>query len=216
MNAFYNINTLLQWLIAIVMMFLFGYIMTTWLDMAEGLWFFPILFLIVPIGQFLMTPFFRLIGLYKYLSPMLLAFSASKKKYDLHSGTSFDYLMVMRKVKKGQPFKNKVLEYYIEGLLKVVEEIEQKNLPESITVRGSSYFFSERTAQRLGFEVKKTNLFEKANLVCNYIDLCWALSLANGKLTFPDLRNIKTATTNGKALVENKAYLQRLYQHLKK
>lgn len=216
MNPFYNIHPILQWLIASVMMLTSAFLITTWLDMANGLLLVPIFFLIVPIAQFLMTPFFKLIGLYKYLSPMLLTLSSSKKKYDLHSGTSFDYLMVMRKVKKGQTFKNKVLEYYIEGLLKVVEEIENKSLPESVVVRGSSYFFSERTAQRLGFEISGTNWFEKINLVCNYIDLSWTLSLANGKLTFPDLRNIKTATTTGKVLVENKAYLQRLYNHLKK
>ncbi|MBK7697160.1 MAG: hypothetical protein IPI30_23525 [Saprospiraceae bacterium] len=55
---------------------------------------FYLLFLIyIPIGQFASTPFFTLVGIYKYYSPMLLGYMANDNQIDLHSGGSFDYLL---------------------------------------------------------------------------------------------------------------------------
>ena len=166
--------------------------------------------------QFTLTPFFTLIGLYSYLSPMLLVYGANKKKYDLHNGTSFDYLMVMRGIKKGRPMQNKILEYYLEGLLRIVEDLEKGMLPPEVKISGTSYFFSEATARRLGFEIEKPTAFYTFNQYINYLDLLWMYSLAKGKLTFPNLKNVKAASIKGAQLVENKAYLQQLYQFLQR
>ena len=65
-----------------------------------------------------------LIGLYNYMSPMLLVFSASDIKYDLHNGTSFDYMFVISKYKSGKRLKGKNLDYYIIGLLQIIKIIE--------------------------------------------------------------------------------------------
>ncbi len=217
MNKFYELNKILQWIIAIIMFLIMLAGFTIWMKIVarNPLGCFSI-FIVVPLCQFLSTPFFKLIGLYKYLSPMLLVFSASDKKYDLHNGTSFDYVFVMRKYKPGKKLRKKILDDYLMGLLKIIEKIENKSLSENVIIRGSSYFFSYRTANRLGFKLSKTNMGEKINIVANYLDLLWMYSLAHGKLVFPNLNNIKTAEIKGAELVANKAKLKTLSAYLNK
>ena len=102
----------------------------------------------------------------------------------------------------------------LQGLLEVIKRIEEGELSETIEIRGSSYFFSERTARNLGFELKETGLFERFNMIVNVIDLTWMYSLAHGKLSLPNITDVQTASIIGSELVANKRRLQRLNQYL--
>lgn len=214
MGKFYELNAIVKWSIALAMLILAVFIMTLAISNVG----FPLViltfFIAVSPTQFLMTPFLTLIKSYTYLSPMLLVFGASDKKYDLHNGTTFDYLMHLRGTKSGNPLRNKILKYYLEGLLVIIKKIEDKELPETVLVRGSSYFFSENTAKRLGFKIKAAGIFEKINLVFNYIDLFWTYSVSKGKISFPNLKNINTAEIYGSDLILNKAKFQTLLAFL--
>lgn len=205
MNPFYQQNIILQWVLSFIMFSLMMGLMILWILLMKMsfLGFFS-LFIVIPISQFLASPLYTLMGLYKYLSPMLLVVNASNQKYDIHNGTSFDYLYIMRKVKPGAEWKKTMLLYYLDGLLEIIRRVEEEEIPNTVEIRGSSYFFSERTAENMGFEIKKTGSFEKFNLLINYLDLMWTYSVANAKISFPNLMNIKTASITGAQLVQNK------------
>jgi hypothetical protein len=171
--------------------------------------------LYVPVSQFLYTPLFTITGGYTYYSPMLLGYMANEQQIDLHSGTSFDYLFVLRQVKPGIDLRNTTLMYHVEGLLNLIAKIENKQISESVTIVGTSYFFNERTLAKLGFQIEKASLFYQLNLFLNFIDLWWMYSLAKGKVSVPELWNAKKARIQGAQLCAQKATLERLYQHLK-
>ena len=211
MNKFYCQNIILQWVLALLMLIVPFVIIALWMKFYQDYIIVYILILIVPSSiQFFGAPFAKLSGLHKYLSPMLLVNSASDKKYEIHNGTTFDYLMVMNNVKSGPEFSKKMLVYYLEGLLKIVEKIETNELSENVLIQGSSYFFNERTAKKLGFKLSKTNVVIKINMLINYLDLIWMYSLSQGRLTFPNLINMQTVSVKGKHLVMNKTKLNDL------
>ena len=171
--------------------------------------------LYVPISQFLYTPLFTLTGGYTYYSPMLLGYMANEKQIDLHSGTSFDHLFVLRNCKPGIELRNRLLAYHLEGLLYLISLIENKQIPESVTLVGTSYFFNDRTLQKLGFQIEKASTFYRANLFLNFIDLFWMYSLSRGKVSMPALWKAKKARIQGAALVAQKVNLEVLYGRLK-
>ena len=45
--------------------------------------------------------------------------------------------------------------YHLEGLLQLIQLIEEKHIPASVNIIGTSYFFSERTLSNLGFQIEK-------------------------------------------------------------
>jgi hypothetical protein len=170
--------------------------------------------LYVPITQFLYTPLFTLTGGYTYYSPMLLGYMVNEKQIDLHSGTSFDHLFVLRNCKPGIELRNRLLAYHLEGLLYLISQIENKQIPESVTIVGTSYFFNDRTLKKLGFQIEKASAFYRANLFLNFIDLFWMYSLSRGKISMPSLWEAKKARVLGSTLVVQKAKLEALFVKL--
>ena len=215
MNDFYKLPKVLQWLLALLLL-ISGFFPA--LAIIELSYCHPIaclLFLFyVPIGQFSFTPFFTLVGVYKYYSPMLLGYTPSDTQIDLHSGGSFDYLFVMRKYKSGIEMRNRLLLFQLEGLKKIIQLIEDKAVPESVNIVGTSYFFSDRTAKKIGFELIDPSLFYRINLFVNFLDLVWMYSLSQGKWAIPKVWKAKKVQITGQKLLENKGQLEALYEKL--
>jgi len=215
MNKFYEQPIFLQWLEAILLLIAGFYPALLIIELSYSQPLFELLFFIyLPIGQFALTPFFRLSGIYKYYSPMILGYMANEKQIDLHSGGSFDYLFVMRKYKSGIECRHRLLTYHLEGLLNIIAQIENEAIPNSITIVGTSYFFNERTINRLGFEQEKPSLFYRINLFVNLIDLTWMYSVAQGHFEIPKVWKANKAQIEGGKLIEKKEIIQYLYENM--
>jgi hypothetical protein len=215
MNDFYKQPLFLQWLEAILLLIIGFYPALGIIELTYTHPIYSILFLLyLPLGQFSTTPFFKLIGIYKYYSPMLLGYMPNDVQIDLHSGGSFDYLLVMRKHKAGIGFRNRLLMYHLQGLLHLINQIEHNTIPKTVNIMGTSYFFNDRTLNKLGFEFEKPSLFYRVNLLINFIDLIWMYSVSHGRLSIPKLWNAKKASISGGKLLENKAGLELLYRKM--
>lgn len=216
MNDFYKQPRVLVWIESILFLLL-GFVLGIFI-LEKGYMqplIYSALILYIPISQFLFTPIYKLTGGYTYYSPMLLGYMANDKQIDLHSGTSFDHLFVLRKYKSGTPLRNRIMMYHLDGLLKLIQLIEDKHIPESVNIIGTSYFFSERTLDKLGFQIEKATLFYRINLFINFIDLLWMYSLSKGKFAIPAIWDAKKAKITGGALVAQKTKFEGLYQKLK-
>ena len=217
MNTFYTWPKAVQWILALLLFAAGAYLTGKVIIYGTEHWLFyiPLLLLIVPAIQFAFTPFFRLIGLYRYLSPMLWVYAPNEKVWGLHNGTSFDYLFVLRCTPAGAQLRRRILTYYLEGLLHLTDLVEKGEVAEETLIKGSSYFFSERTAKRLGFELVEIPSYEKYNLYFNFLDLLWKYSAAYKTLRFPNLKEAKTAQVTAGALLRNRPQLERLHNYLK-
>ena len=106
--------------------------------------------------------------------------------------------------------------YHLEGLLKLIKLIEDKRIPTSVNIIGTSYFFSDRTLKKLGFEIVKPSLFYRLNILVNFIDLTYLYSLSKGRFTIPNLLSVKKASISGDKLVENKKNIEEIASLLSK
>lgn len=216
MNHLYQQPKALQWFIAISLLLLGFLPALIIIEKGHSQPLFYLLFFVyIPIIQFSFTPFFKLIGVYKYYSPMLLGYMANDIQIDLHSGTSFDYLFVMRKYKTGIEIRNRLLIYQLEGLINLINLIEHKSIPETVRIVGTSYFFNNRTLNKLGFDIENPSLFYRINLFVNFIDLFWMYSLSQGKRSIPKIWHVKKAKITGLKLTESKKAIEALYEKMK-
>jgi len=157
----------------------------------------------------------RVSGYFIYYSPMLLGIK-SKKKLDLHNGTTFDYFLNMKLKDKGIKARYKILAYYLEGLLTIVGEIESGKINPSLPIEGTSYFFSDSTAQRLGFTLQKPIYYYYFNFIFNFTDLFLMYSYSKGKFTIPRIFHIKRAVITPSELCAQKENLRTLLNTLKR
>jgi hypothetical protein len=207
MSKFYDLPKIVQWTIAVVL-FVVGFkILMPLLSMPYGLLLLPIL---APFFNFITVPLFRLIGLYKYLNPYVLSTVQSNKKYDLHNVFTFDYLVNFTWGNRGKFAQKTLLCYYFKALITIIDRIENNELSPEVKIVGHSYFFNNRTAEKLGFKISKASTFWILNSVLQFIELTYLYSFSQGKWTLPRFWKVQRAEIAGKELVKKKEILGEL------
>jgi hypothetical protein len=104
--------------------------------------------------------------------------------------------------------------WYLEGILDVASRVERGEIPSSVEVTGTSWFFREETARRLGFQIRPAGFRLRFNLLLNALDLWLTYSFTRGRLALPDLLDAKQAVIRGDELVRRKGQISRLREAL--
>ena len=110
--------------------------------------------------------------------------------------------------------QRQLLSYYLEGLLAIVDELEQGHIEPSLRIVGASYFFSERTAESLGFQLIPPSAPEKINIYMNFFDLFWMYSFSRGRLVMPRLNQIRKVKATAADLAQHAQKMRLLHRRL--
>lgn len=166
------------------------------------------------IAPFFDTPSLKKSGGLIYHSPLFISEKPRKGMIKIHGGTLFDYVFVIDRNMNGKQRTKFILQQYLEGLLGLIANYEN-NQSQDIKIRGTSYIINERTAKRIGFKVVETDGIQTLILIYNYINLLISCSIAKGKLSFPNLKEIKTFETSLKGLVDRKDFIRNMNEKLR-
>ncbi len=207
MNKFYQLPIYVQWIIALVLLMIGLGATLPLIAMSYGLLLLPI---IAPILNLVSVPFLKLIGYYKYLNPYVLSTVQTDELYDLHNVFTFDYLVNFTWANRGRYAQRMLLSHYFKALITIIERIENEELSPKVTIVGHSYFFNNRTAEKLGFTISKASFFWKLNSVIQFIELSYLYSFSRGKWVFPKFWKVQRAEITGSDLVTKKEILEEM------
>lgn len=207
LNNFYNLPKYIQWIISVLLLLGGMYALTPVFDKGYFLFLIPIL---APFLNFITAPILKLMGFYKYLNPYVLSTVQTDEKYDLHNIFTFDYFVNFKWADRGKPAQKTLLAHYFKALLTIIERIELEQLSPDVKIIGHSYFFSDRTAEKLGFTVSKASFFWVANSAIQFIELTYLYSFSQGRWAIPKFWKVKRAEIVGHDLIKKKEVLEGL------
>lgn len=213
---FYKNPVWVQWSVALLLLlcFLLACVGVVALILLNPIWTLLTL-LLIPISQFAVSPLFTLLGIYQYVSPILLIYLPTQKSYELHHASSFDYVFLWQQMKHCPDRKKQILVYYLEGLINLIKLIEAKKVSADVVIEGNTYFVNKRTSRLMGLSLTEAGKFKKACLYLNFLDLLWMYSFTCKKLQLPSLNHAGYLKGSGHQLVANKHKLLSLYHRLK-
>ncbi|WP_219548104.1 hypothetical protein [Gramella sp. MT6] len=146
-------------------------------------------------------------GKLRYESSLLISEKEKENQITIHGGTLFDYYFVLNKDANGKNRRNYILFEYLNGILNLMESNKDKP---NLEITGTTYVLNQRTAKKIGFEVERTNTTQLIILILNYPNLVFTKSFANKRLSFPNIKNIKTYRSNIEKLEENKQRISKI------
>jgi hypothetical protein len=174
----------------------------------------PLLLLVVPAAQFALTPLWRRVGVYRYYSPMLFVVARGDRVFELHGGTAYDFVLHMHREERGFRARRRWLSDYVAGLLGLIRDVETGRIPPDARISGTSYFFSEQTALRLGFTLERPGRADRLHLLLDLLSLAAMHSYARNRLTLPRFWALRKASITAAALARQKPALQRLLERI--
>ncbi|RED96661.1 hypothetical protein [Marinoscillum furvescens] len=162
----------------------------------------------------ILAPFVDLPSLVKnnrigYLSPFLL-WQKSNDKIILHGGTLVEYWFYLDKKWNASERKRHILHQYLLGL----QQLIYRELPPHTTIQATTHIVGKNTLKRLGFKTISKNEVQLIILTLNYPNLLCTMSLAHGRLQFPNLRMVKSFETTAEELNQRSEQIQLLLQKL--
>ena len=178
----------------------------------------PFYFFLVPLCLYLAKntsmPFFVQIGIFEHYSPMLVIVRSSKKKViELHSGSIFDMFTIGSITTPGFRWRRKIFFSFMEGLLKLIKELKEKELND-YRIEGSSYFFNVKTVEKLGFSVVKASLWHKIKLFVFSPEFILMYCIVQGKFSIPPITKVKKAVVDSSHLIKFENNIEKLQKKL--
>jgi hypothetical protein len=113
----------------------------------------------------------------------------------------------MKNIRPGIKWRNKMLQYYIEGLSKIVVKIKNGEIAETSKIKGTSHFLENSIIRKIGFTIVEPEPIDKVGFFLDYLDLVWMNSLSKGKIQFPEFSSLKKIEISGKQLMKSESKL---------
>lgn len=166
------------------------------------------------VAPFIDVPAMKQKGNLIYHSPLFVSEKPRNGVVKIHGGSLFDYVFVLESKMNGNQRTNLILQQFLEGLLHLIES--NKNDRDELTIRGTSYIINERTANKMGFRVVKTDPIQKLILIFNYINVMITYSIAKKKISFPNINHTITFECKLNELIQHQDFIDNLNTKLKK
>lgn len=211
---------LLQWCFPILLIGVFLFLLgLPFLCLPKGVYWLCAAILLLPLipvlESFLLTPAYALVGRFTYYSPLLLA-TKSAQGLDLHVGTLYDYITQLRWSERGVQSQRHAMLLILQGLLSICDEVAEGRLSAQNEITATSYFFSNRSVEKLGFTLKSGSFEVKLNLALVYLSLVLRLSFIKGRWCLPDLKRIRCIHTTAGELLQQRSRIAKMFEHLQR
>lgn len=158
--------------------------------------------------RFITTPLLKLFGIYEYHSSLLMTVKVGPKLYELHLGTSWDFLFRS----KINPISLKL--NVLEGLLVLCDKIEKDIFPKNVILKGNPYFLKSSTLARFGFKERKLNPLEYFLTLLSFVESTILLSISRKQLLFANINKNRIVYINSSDLVQHKPLIKLLRDRL--
>ncbi|HLP28020.1 MAG TPA: hypothetical protein VK147_05215 [Candidatus Didemnitutus sp.] len=160
------------------------------------------------IGRCVSTPLLTWLGVYRYYSPMFFTQPFGRGRLELHLGTTWDFFA------QKNVTQQVLLTHLGMGVKGLIETIKSGSIPLDTKLRGTMYFLSSPTLERLGFRVRQPLPLEYVAFVANYLEICLLLTLVRRRVSFIDIRRVRMIDATALDLVSHEHRLAPIIERL--